>query len=105
MKPERWQLVKQLYNSALELEPDRREVFLEEACGGDVSLRKQINRLLSRQGEGENLLATPAHEVVAIEMAKDQKDAPQPDLTGQTLLHYRIEDRIGEGGWYCLQSP
>jgi eukaryotic-like serine/threonine-protein kinase len=98
MNPERWQLVKQLYNTALELDPGRREAFLEEACAGDESLLKEINRLLLRQAEGENLLGTPAHQVIAMELAENQKDGPQPDLAGQTLLHYRIEDRIGEGG-------
>ncbi len=32
MNPERWQQIKQLYNSALEIEPDRQKAFLDEAC-------------------------------------------------------------------------
>jgi len=47
MNPERWQQTKRLYNSALELEPDRREAFLQEACAGDEALRKQIEHLLA----------------------------------------------------------
>jgi hypothetical protein len=33
MKPENWQRIERLYNSALDLEPGpRREAFLDQAC-------------------------------------------------------------------------
>ena len=98
MNPERWQEIKRLYNSALELESDRREAFLQEACAGDASLRKELERLLAQQAEAEDLLGTPALEVAARALAQDQKDEPRPDYVGRTLLHYRITEKIGEGG-------
>src|SRR5262245_51640921 len=39
MKPERWQQVDQLFQSALERAPEDRAAFISEACGGDESLR------------------------------------------------------------------
>jgi eukaryotic-like serine/threonine-protein kinase len=98
MDAERWQQIKQLYNSALELEPDRREAFLDEACAGDESLRKEIERLLARQAEGERVLGKPALEFAARAMAQDHEDEPLPDYIGRSLLHYRITEKIGEGG-------
>jgi len=65
MNPERWQQTERLYNSVLELETARREAFLQEACAGDEPLRKEITRLPAQQPEAENLLETPAFEVVA----------------------------------------
>ena len=79
MNPERWQQIKRLYNSALELEPARREAFLQEACAGDDSLRKEIERLLAQKTEAEDLLGKPALEVAARALAQDRKDKPQPD--------------------------
>src|SRR5512135_1505256 len=98
MNPERWRQIKRLYNSALELEPDRREAFLREACAGDNSLRTEIERLLAQKTEAEDLLGKPALEVAARALAQDRKDKPQPDYVGRSLLHYRITDKIGEGG-------
>ncbi len=98
MDPERWQQIKQLYNTALELEPGQRESFLQEACAGDQSLLKEIERLLAQQVEAEDLLGKPAFEVAAQALAQDHKDEPQPNYAGRSLLHYRITERIGEGG-------
>ena len=98
MNPERWQQIKQLHNSALELEPARREAFLRETCAGDESLRKEIERLLARQAEAEDLLGAPALELAARALAQDPKDEPPPNYVGISLLHYQITEKIGEGG-------
>jgi eukaryotic-like serine/threonine-protein kinase len=98
MNPKRWQQIKQLYNSALEIDQDRREAFLQKACTGDESLRKEIERLLAQQAEAEDLLGTPALEVAARALAQDEEDKLQPDYVGRSLLHYRITEKIGEGG-------
>ena len=73
MNPERWQEIKRLYNSALELESHQRGAFLEKACAGDESLRKEIERLLAQQAEAEDLLGTPALEVAARALAQESE--------------------------------
>ena len=98
MNPERWRQIKQLYTSALEIDQDRREAFLQKACTGDESLRKEIERLLAQQAEAEDLLGTPALEVAARALAQDEEDKLQPDYVGRSLLHYPITEKIGEGG-------
>ncbi|PWB80634.1 MAG: hypothetical protein C3F08_03930, partial [Candidatus Methylomirabilota bacterium] len=95
MNPERWQQIKRLYNSALELEPARREAFLHEVCAGDDSLRQEIERLLEQQAEAEDLLGKPALEVAARALAQDRNNEPQPNHVGRSLLHYRIAEKIG----------
>ena len=48
MTPERYKRVGQLFDEALELAPEQRAAWLDQACGADTALR----------GEVENLLAT-----------------------------------------------
>jgi hypothetical protein len=45
--PERWDQVKELFTLALERDPQERSGFLRQACGGDDSLRTEIESLLS----------------------------------------------------------
>lgn len=98
MNPERWREIERIYNSALEVQPDGRQAYLERACAGDDSLRKEIERLLKRQSETSHFLESPALEVAAQALAKSIGAEPPQDLVGRTLLHYKIAEKIGEGG-------
>jgi Tol biopolymer transport system component/predicted Ser/Thr protein kinase len=98
MDPERWQLIDRLYNSARMLEPGLRTRFLNEACAGDKSLFEAIESLLASDERAGDFLELPALGVLAGKLAREQPRVLKPDLAGHTLLHYRIEQRIGEGG-------
>jgi len=105
MNPERWQRIETIYNRVLELEPGRRAACIEGACAGDESLRKEVERLLARQSEAEHFIESPAVEMVAQALADHQFPLAGKNPTGRswlqpgnTLLHFRIEEKIGEGG-------
>ncbi len=51
MTPERWQQVKSVLHPALELAPDERSPFLDSACSTDLSLRREVQSLLSSSDE------------------------------------------------------
>lgn len=95
---ERWRQIERLYNSVVELESSQRETFLKEACVGDESLRKEVERLLAHEPQAEGFIESPAVEVAARALAMDPKDEQDSDLTGRSLSHYRITEKIGEGG-------
>ena len=94
MKAERWEVIKRLCSAALELDAARREQFLAQACAGDPLLREEVESLLAQQRSAENFIESPALDAAARELARD----PAADLSGSTLLHYRVEEKIGEGG-------
>ena len=72
-KSERWNQIDQIYNSAVNLELGEREAFLKQACVGDKSLRKEIERLLEHQQEAEDFIESPAIEILGREIAADSK--------------------------------
>ena len=56
MTPERWQQVKELFQSALEGESSQQAAFLDKACAGDASLRRQVEALIASHEKAAELL-------------------------------------------------
>ena len=71
-----------------------REAFLDQACPGDDELRREVESLLSHEQSVVGFLAQPAWKHVVREMVKAQKES----LAGRQLGHYRVHERLGEGG-------
>lgn len=55
MTPERWGLIKAIFNEAIELDPADQQGFVEERCGGDAELRDEILKLLDSHYKSSNL--------------------------------------------------
>jgi len=94
MTPERWQQIKQFFNSALEREQSERSAFLAEACGDDESLRSEVESLLSSHERDGRFIDAPAVEFVADLLIDNQSTM----TSGQTLGSYRILSTLGRGG-------
>ena len=93
MKPERWQQIKGLMQSALEHKPGERAAFLDQACQGDESLRQQVDSFIVSHEQAGGFIESPAFEVMANSL-EDQTDS----LAGQSFGPYQINARIGTGG-------
>ena len=99
MDPESWQKLKRLFLSAIELEPEQRSAFIENACAGDEELRLRVNKLLAASEDAGSFLESPALIDVGI-VSKDEQtfhDEDQPRV-GQYIGPYKIIREIGHGG-------
>src|SRR3989454_1834562 len=94
MTPERWQQVKNLFHSALERESNHRALFLDEACAGDASLRREVEALIASHEQTGSFIDSPAYELGAELLTEDQAEK----LVGQRIAHYEIVALLGSGG-------
>ncbi len=75
MEPDRWEQIERLYHAALERRPDGRDAFLEEACGGDEDLRREVAGLLECDLPSDGFIQSPAIEIAARALAAEPLNA------------------------------
>ncbi|MHC4945243.1 MAG: tetratricopeptide repeat protein [Planctomycetota bacterium] len=87
---DRWEQIKKIFKEGLQRTAEERPAFLEEACGSDAALRKEVEALLSAsQGEDDGFLDPPTEGVL-----KGHGDR----LVGKQLGQYKLERLISAGG-------
>src|SRR4029450_10598339 len=122
MTPERWQQIEKLFHAALELNVRDRAAFLEEACGNDESLRREVESLLGQKEKPEGFMTIPVvdqairlladnQDATGAEVEVDQPKTPPPPESQETATlqlaqdhrpgdfgHYRLVRLLGKGG-------
>ncbi len=84
MKLEDWQRLDFLVEEALERPPEERPDYLDEACAGEETLRREVDSLLAVDAAAEGFLEVPAGLAAS--------------AAGERIGPYRIERMIGSGG-------
>jgi TolB-like protein/tRNA A-37 threonylcarbamoyl transferase component Bud32 len=92
---DRWRRLQALFYKALEMEPGARSTFLDENCGGDQELRKEIEGLLDASETPLDFLQKPVQDAAHQMIAEDGCRAIAP---GRELTHYRVISLLGSGG-------
>lgn len=95
MDAERLKRTEEIFHAALEISPAERQSFLDESCGGDEDLRREVESLLAVNRTSNNIFDTPP-ESLAAEMFSQRKK--QTNLTGKKISHYKIKRLLGKGG-------
>jgi len=90
MDAERWQRMQALFHQAAELPEANREPYLENACGEDRALMREVKALLEEDARGSSVLDRDVAQVARQVMAQP----PPPRQLGA----YRLKSVLGEGG-------
>ena len=74
-------------------DPDKREVYLERACGEDTTLREGVDALLAAKDQADTFLEPiqPQGDGTA--------ESHPPDILGSSIGPYKLLQVIGEGGF------
>src|SRR6185369_5089289 len=91
-KSERWQQIREVFDVALKLPADQRAACLDQACGGDVDFRREVESLLDSYDEADAFLETPAYKSFA------GLFGPGQSWEGKIVGSYRVVEEIGQGG-------
>src|SRR4029434_1676822 len=89
-----WTTVKRIHQSALDIDPSQRAAFVDASCGGDETLRREVQELLTYASEAETFLERPAVDIAPTPPGESHEAA----LVGRTISHYQVLSLLGVGG-------
>ncbi len=95
MNAERLKQIEDIYHAALGIMPDEREFFLNESCGTDADLRREVESLLSVEDTFNSFIELSPAALAAEMLAEKEK---QNDLTDTQIGRYKIIKLLGAGG-------
>lgn len=99
MKEERWKRIELIIEQALELHPYDRSAFIQQECGADRVLRKEIYSLLQSEEKAFAFIHDFEKNIVAPSISKVAKERFDESKRIDTVVgHYRITDILGSGG-------
>jgi len=89
-----WQQAQQVFDAALQYPPHKRQEFLEQACGANEELRREVESLLAAHDKSGSFMREPALTGLA--------DVPHRATSrlrpGDTLGVYKVLALVGSGG-------
>jgi serine/threonine-protein kinase len=92
---DRHRRIRRVFEAALAVPPERLQSLLDQQCGGDEELRRDVTTLLAARGRGEGFLAPPDGAAQETTVTIEDELAPGSLLASR----YRIERVLGKGGF------
>src|SRR5947209_2483704 len=88
MTTEDWARVKQIVGECLERPPEERRAYIEQACGGDAAITKEVETLIASVFEAGDFLETSIID----------HQEPEDLEVGEPIGSYQILELLGRGG-------
>jgi eukaryotic-like serine/threonine-protein kinase len=83
-----------VFATALELPGDQRRAYLDQACAGDATLRRQVEALLRVHDDAGSFF----DKLTPVAQATSREGAIPAEKTGDRIGRYKLLQQIGEGG-------
>jgi eukaryotic-like serine/threonine-protein kinase len=96
MQAEQWQAIERIFQTAVALKGEERTAYLDQACRGDMALRREVESLLAAYEKTGSFMNVPAHEVAARLLERDQLTSFENRPTVKLSAHAR---------WSNLRHP
>jgi eukaryotic-like serine/threonine-protein kinase len=95
----RWRRLSELFERAIDLEPEARGVLLDVECAGDPGLRDELERMLAADASANAFDAGAAAAVDLQAIGPHQGDDDEARASvGARLGHWVLEGMLGRGG-------
>jgi eukaryotic-like serine/threonine-protein kinase len=94
MTPEQWQKIKSILEGVIEVAPASRQLYLDEVCGSDKDLRREVEALLDFDHNKADVLEQPAFSAVV----QNSFGESARNFIGTQIGNYKITDELGVGG-------
>jgi serine/threonine-protein kinase len=91
---ERWQQIESVFYEAVELEPAARGALLDDRCGSDAALRKEVETLLASADQPLESFEKPIQQA-AQEVLEQETGELKP---GTQFARYEVLSKVGAGG-------
>ena len=95
MNSDRFKIIEEIYHAALDFSPEKRALFLETECGGDVELKKEIEALLYFEENPLGFIDDSPEDLAAELFSENETNK---NLLDKKIGRYKIQKILGEGG-------
>ena len=93
MTIDRWNLIEEIFQGALERPPSDRKEYVRGACGNDEELRSEVESLLASDHDAENVI----HSLVDGDVEKLRQSSSACE-TDQQIGPYHLRRELDRGG-------